>query len=94
MRLALFPLVLSALSASASVLTSFPLAARRDPIALLARQEQVPIPTNLSNSQLETSYAAQCSAVNSATGQSAIQADIAAATSNSLAIDVRFKDLE
>jgi hypothetical protein len=93
MRLLLFPLVLSAVFASGSVLTSYP-PARRDLIALLARQDQVPIPTNLTNTQLEDSYEAQCSAVNSAEGKSAIEADIAAATSNSLAISVRCQHLQ
>ncbi|KAJ7433886.1 hypothetical protein B0H11DRAFT_566963 [Mycena galericulata] len=76
---------------SASFIASPPLAARRELNTLLVRQDQVPIPTNLTNAQLETSYASQCSAINTATGQSAIQADIQAATSNSLAISQTFQ---
>ncbi|KAJ7458874.1 hypothetical protein FB451DRAFT_1406058 [Mycena latifolia] len=95
MRLSTFTIALSGLIvASASVLTNHPLAVRRELKDLLARQsDQVPIPTNLTSAQLETSYAAQCSAVNSAVGQSAIQADIQAATSNSLAISQTFQDI-
>lgn len=46
------------------------------------------IPVNLTNAQLETVYAAQCAAVNTATGQGQILADIRNATANSIAIDV------
>ncbi|KAJ6599533.1 hypothetical protein B0H10DRAFT_1959055 [Mycena sp. CBHHK59/15] len=49
---------------------------------------QIPLLTNLTNAQLETAYAAQCAAVNSATGQSQILADIGNTTVNSIAIDV------
>ncbi|KAJ7679623.1 hypothetical protein B0H17DRAFT_1139150 [Mycena rosella] len=95
MRLVLLPLVtvLPAVLASASVLTSYQLAAHRAPIGLLARQEQIPIPTSLTNNQSETSYAAQCSAVNSATGQQAILNDIGAVTSNSIALDTQFQNI-
>jgi hypothetical protein len=92
MRLALFPLVCCALSGSASVLRSDPFA-RRDSTLLARQLDEVPIPTNLTNPELEMSYASQCAMINTASGQNAIQADIGAATSSSVAIDVRFESL-
>ncbi|KAJ6529388.1 hypothetical protein B0H19DRAFT_1083131 [Mycena capillaripes] len=90
MRLFAFPLVLSAGTVVAGgTLSDYSPGLRRDLNALLSRQDvQVPIPTNLNNSQMESSYAAVCNASNSAVGKSTIQADIQAATSNSLAISV------
>ncbi|KAJ7645158.1 hypothetical protein DFH06DRAFT_1212579 [Mycena polygramma] len=94
MRLTRFATTLSALTAaSASVLTSHPLSLRRDTNVLFARQDQVPIPTNLTTSQRESAYKAQCASVTSAVGQSAIQGDIANATSNSLAISASFQSI-
>ncbi|KAF7366040.1 hypothetical protein MVEN_00480200 [Mycena venus] len=89
-----FPLVLTvATVVSGSVLSSYPVGLGRDLKDLLARQDQVRIPSNLTDAQLESSYAATCGATNSALGQSAIQADIQAATSNSLAISQTFQDI-
>ncbi|KAJ6560532.1 hypothetical protein DFH09DRAFT_1161227 [Mycena vulgaris] len=94
MKFSTFPLVLSGLAvACASILTHHPLAARRELNTLLSRQDQVPIPTNLTNAQLESGYSAVCSATNSATGQNAIQADIQSATANSLAISQTFQSI-
>ncbi|KAJ7311689.1 hypothetical protein DFH08DRAFT_897430 [Mycena albidolilacea] len=94
MRLSILPFVLSVLTAvSASSLSSYPFAARRDLVDLLARQDQVPIPQNLTNAQLEAAYQAQCGATTTAIGQATIQADIANATANSLAISATFQDI-
>ncbi|KAF8151094.1 hypothetical protein K438DRAFT_1988364 [Mycena galopus ATCC 62051] len=93
-ELSTLPFVLSALTAvSASDFNSHLFAARRDLVDLLARQDQVPIPQNLTNAQLATAYQAQCAATTTAIGQATVQADIANATANSLAISATFQDI-
>ncbi|KAJ7270539.1 hypothetical protein C8J57DRAFT_1468535 [Mycena rebaudengoi] len=52
-----------------------------------------PVPTNLTNAQLEIAYEATCGAINSSVGESAIRADIANATNNSIAIDQTFSQI-
>ncbi|KAJ7758698.1 hypothetical protein B0H16DRAFT_1820800 [Mycena metata] len=91
MRLFAFPLVLSAGTVVAGdALSNYLPGLRRDPNALFSRQDSQ---TSFNNSQIESSYAAVCNATNSAVGKSSIQADIQAATTDSLAISQSFQDI-
>lgn len=54
----------------------------------MRRQTETPIVGNLTNAQAQAGYNAQCSLINSASGQAAIETDIQNVTRNSLAIDV------
>lgn len=57
-------------------------------IGPIHRRQSTPIVGNLTNADAPSAYAAQCSAINSAEGTSAIQADIQNVTTNSLAVQV------
>ncbi|KAJ6599532.1 hypothetical protein B0H10DRAFT_2231260 [Mycena sp. CBHHK59/15] len=94
MKPSTFSLLLSTLAVvSATYLTSDPFPRRGPNHSLFTRQNGTQIPTNLTNAQLETSYQAQCSMANSATGQGLISADIQNATINSIAIDQSFSQI-